>query len=437
MHGKPKEAIDALEKEIASAEKMVNQYRADMTDITNGCTNKISCIKGELIFLNRIFEAKKYVVGLGDKFQISGFIEIGKVDQVKKVFDDISDIEIDVIEAKSDRRITQTTILKNNWFSKPFSMFVEMYGLPGYKDLDPTPIVAFTYSLLFGIMFGDVGQGLVLMLIGWLLWHFKKLKLGAVGLRIGIFSTIFGFLYGSVFGLEELLDDFFHHTLGISFLPLKVMEADFTMTLMISAIAIGAFLIILSMILNIITKIKKKNIVDLICSHNGIAGLTLFSFILTALALQMGLGIPVFNLFTILGFVVIPILLIFLKEPIERKVHGHKMFPTGFGGFFVEGFFELFEIMLSYITNTMSFLRVGGFILSHAGMMVVVHTLAFPAEVTTVTFGTIITMILVNLFVMWLEGLIFGIQVLRLEFYEMFSRYYEGNGIAFNALNHE
>ena len=107
------------------------------------------------------------------------------------------------------------------------------------------------------------------------------------------------------------------------------------------------------------------------------------------------------------------------------------MFESGFGGFFVEGFFELFEVVLSYITNTVSFLRVGGFILSHAGMMLVVNTLMESAAGAS----SILILVLGNIFVMVLEGLIVGIQVLRLEFYEMFSRYYEGNGIAFTATN--
>jgi V/A-type H+-transporting ATPase subunit I len=108
-------------------------------------------------------------------------------------------------------------------------------------------------------------------------------------------------------------------------------------------------------------------------------------------------------------------------------MEGHKLFPDGFGGFFTEAFFETFETVLSYITNTMSFLRVGGFVLSHAGMMMVVFSLMDMFG----PLGATITFILGNLFVMGLEGLIVGIQVLRLEFYEMFSRYFEGNGIPF------
>jgi V/A-type H+-transporting ATPase subunit I len=78
----------------------------------------------------------------------------------------------------------------------------------------------------------------------------------------------------------------------------------------------------------------------------------------------------------------------------------------------------------------MSFLRVGGFILSHAGMMLVVTSL-----MSMVGDAGLLVMIFGNIFVMALEGMIVGIQVLRLQFYEMFSRYYSGNGVAFNALN--
>jgi V/A-type H+-transporting ATPase subunit I len=106
------------------------------------------------------------------------------------------------------------------------------------------------------------------------------------------------------------------------------------------------------------------------------------------------------------------------------------MFPDGVGGFILEGFFELFEVILSYMTNTLSFLRVGGFVLSHAGMMLVVATLMSMSSGA----GSIIVSILGNIFVIGLEGLIVGIQVLRLEFYEMFSRFFEGDGILFDPI---
>ncbi len=430
VHGTPKAAVESLNQEIVNTTKMITNYRSELYQFISDSTSKLSSIKGELLFLNRVYDAKQYVVGLGNKFSISGFAEEKDIKAFRDAFKDFDDVEIEVNDAYSDRRIKPPTKLKNGWFSKPFSMFVEMYGLPSYGEIDPTPFVALTYALLFGIMFGDFGQGLVLILLGFLLYRFKKMRLGAIGMRIGISSAIFGLLYGSFFGNESFLDPLYTQVLGLAGKPISVMDSAFTMPLLIAAIGIGALFIVIAMILNIITLIKKHHYAELVASHNGFAGLLLYGYILVGASLQLGLGYSIFNIWLILVFVGIPLILIFLKEPLVRKFNKESMFPKGFGGFFVEGFFELFEIILSYITNTMSFLRVGGFILSHAGMMLVVISL-----MSMVGNSGWIVLILGNIFVMGLEGMIVGIQVLRLEFYEMFSRYYHGNGIAFNALN--
>lgn len=309
-------------------------------------------------------------------------------------------------------------------------MFVEMYGLPNYEDIDPTPFVALTYTLLFGIMFGDVGQGLVLILVGWLAAKLKHMKLGEIGIRIGISSTLFGFVYGSVFGDEHLLDPLYQSLFHLEEKPIEVMGSDFIMPLLICAIAIGAVLIVLSMSINMYIQIKHKNWCELLLSQNGIAGIVFYIAFLGGAAAQFGFGIAVFSKLYILALIVLPLLLIFLKEPIEHKVKGKPMFPDGFGGFFTQSFFELFEVCLSFITNTISYLRVGGFVLSHAGMMLVVTLLMEMVSGA----GSIAVAIFGNLFVMCLEGMIVGIQVLRLEFYEMFSRYFSGDGIAFQSL---
>ncbi len=96
----------------------------------------------------------------------------------------------------------------------------------------------------------------------------------------------------------------------------------------------------------------------------------------------------------------------------------------------MENFFEVFEFVLSYLTNTISFIRVGAFVLVHAGMMMVVFMLA---EMTSGIFYALI-IILGNVFVMALEGLLVSIQALRLEFYEMFSRFFDGDGRPFTPV---
>lgn len=430
VHGTPESAQVSLAMEIKVAEDSLDSINKAIKKIIDTNINVLSNIKGELIFLNKIYDAKKYVVGLGDKFSITGFVETKNVSKVEKKFADIEEIETEIMPPDSDKRLKPPTKLWNSWFAKPFGSFVEMYGLPGYFDIDPTPILAITYSLLFGIMFGDLGHGLLLALLGFLIYRKTKSNLAAVAIRIGLVSAVFGFLYGSFFGNEEILVPIFTRVFGFNDKLIHIMDPDFTMTLLISTVALGSLLIISSMILNMIVSFKKKNIAELFFSHNGVAGLTFYIFVIAAVTLSVVGTFSIINPITIILFVVLPLGLIVMKQPLDRLFHGKKMFPEKISGFIIESFFELFEVILSYITNTMSFLRVGGFVLSHAGMMLVVFTLM---GMSSGIIGQSIIFVLGNLFVMGLEGLIVGIQVLRLEFYEMFSRYFEGNGISFET----
>jgi len=429
VHGTPEKAEETLQTEINRLNGDIETKNQELQAMTDDYSHRLSTLKGQLLFLNRIFEAKRYVVGLGDRFTISGFTEVANVDKVKNQFAGIDDLEIEVRPPGSDKRIMPPTKLKNGWFSRPFSIFVEMYGVPAYGGIDPTPFFAITYCLLFGVMFGDLGQGLLLALFGLILAKWKKSKLGEIAIRIGLFSAFFGLLYGSFFGNEEILTPFYTDVLHMASKPIEIMDSGSTMTLLIGALSIGALLIILAIGMGIYTNLRKRKYIEAFFSHNGFAGLIFYVYVLVALALSMlGLG----NILTwpfLIPFIGVPLILIFMKEPIARKHEGKKMFPSGIGGFVMEGFFELFDVVLSYVTNTMSFMRVGGFILSHAGMMLVVTSLMEMVGNSGWLVG-----IFGNLFVMLLEGLIVGIQVLRLEYYEMFSRYYDGNGIAFQTI---
>ena len=421
VHGTPKKAIESLQEEIDLARKNIDKYEKYKQQLIESHQEELSVIYATCKDRASTSEAEKFVVVFGNMAAIYGFCEKKVAKLLTSELAGYEKVTVNIKPAMGDSRLTPPTLLKNNWFSKPFRLFVEMYGVPSYTDFDPTNFVAITYTLLFGIMFGDVGQGLVLAIVGFLFAKLKGIKLGEVGMRIGLSSIIFGFFFGSVFGNEEVLT-FMPH-----FVP---MESKNTMPLLEAAIGIGVVLIIISMMFNTYLNLKKKHWGEFFFSQNGVSGLSFYiSIIILALNSLMGLHLPL-GLPFILIFTILPILLIFLKEPLSRKIEGFKMFPEGFGSFFTEGFFELFDIVLTFITNTMSFLRVGGFVLSHAGMMLVVYTLANKMGGP----GYWITLVIGNIFVMVLEGMIVGIQVLRLEFYEMFSRYYEGNGIPFTSI---
>ncbi|MGB8451105.1 MAG: V-type ATPase 116kDa subunit family protein [Anaerocolumna sp.] len=307
------------------------------------------------------------------------------------------------------------TKLKNIKLFKPFEMFIKMYGLPAYNEIDPTSFVAITYSLLFGIMFGDVGQGLCLITGGTLIYKFKKMTLAAIIAAAGVFSTIMGFLYGSIFGFEDI----------VPHLWLKPM--DNVMTILFTAVGFGAILNIISMILNIINGIKAKDKEKIYFDTNGIAGLVFYgAAIACVLLLFTGRALPATIILVL--FFAIPLIIIFFREPLSHLVEKKmKIFPDNKAMFFIESLFELFEILLSYVTNSISFLRVGAFALSHGAMMGVVMLLA-DAESSN---PNILILVLGNAFVAGMEGLIVGIQVLRLEYYEMFSRFYKGTGKVF------
>lgn len=275
-------------------------------------------------------------------------------------------------------------------------------------------------------MFGDLGQGFLLVLLGLFLETKKKMPLGGVMARIGVSSMVFGFLYGSVFGFEELLVPVHRAVFGVDHL-IHVMAPSSTNLILMGAIGVGVAIIIASIMMNIFLGFRAKDMERAVFSNNGIAGLVFYIAVVYAAVSTLLLGNNVFTPVYIAVFIALPLIIIFLKEPLGHLLHRKKMFPDGVGGFVIESFFEMFEVLLSFVSNTMSFLRVGGFVLSHAGMMAVVMTLSGMVGAG----ASPIVIIIGNLFVMALEGLIAGIQVLRLEFYEIFSRFFDGDGKPF------
>ncbi len=397
--------------------------KIDEKQLVYDCESVLGKIYGYVKHYADVRKFYKYIALFDKECVITGFVPQRRVKQFKTMFGEMSDVIIQDFPAKLEEGLEPPTVLRNNWFAKPFELFVELYGLPHYGEFDPTFYVAFTYSLLFGIMFGDLGQGLVLVIIGYVLYRKTKGNLWGIVHRLGFFSMFFGTIYGSVFGNETMLNPLYT-ALGFAEKPIEVMRSTFTIPLLLDAVALGATLIITSMCINIVLQLKRKNVGDALFSQNGLAGVVFYGSLIIGAALQLGLNIPVANPITIALLIVLPLVVILFRLPLKNLVRKMRVTPhEGWGGYMSESIFELLEVLLSFLSNTMSFLRVGGFVLSHAGMMVVVMQLT----AMTGQFG-IVTMIIGNIFVIGLEGLIVGIQTLRLEFYEMFSRYFEGGG---------
>lgn len=335
----------------------------------------------------------------------------------EKLFCIIEDQDHDLIQQPP-------TKLSNPKFFKPFEMYVKMYGLPSYNEMDPTWFVAITYAFIFGAMFGDVGQGLCLLIGGFLLYHFKKMDLAGIIGTAGIFSTFFGFMFGSLFGFEDLIPALWlrpmNHMITVPF----VGKLN---TVFIISIAFGMFIILACMVFHIMNGCRDRDAENIWFDANALAGLVFYGAAAVVIVLFMG-GHALPGGVVLLIMFLLPLLVIFLKEPLTGLVEKKgDVFPKEKGMFFVQGFFELFEVLLSYFSNTLSFVRIGAFAVSHAAMMEVVLMLAGAEQGSP----NPVVMVLGNLFVIGLEGLVVGIQVLRLEYYEIFSRFYKGTGRAF------
>ncbi len=418
-----KEQIPALEQELKEAQEKIDRYLKDNEEMISRCLSKLEEI---VLYMGIRSKALQH----GNSFIIVGWVPSENAGEIKKRLTKIRSVELDFSDAKKELDKRPPVKLKNVFFAKPFEFYTEMYGVPKYNEVDPTTFVAITYIIIFGIMFADLGQGFILSIVGWLMWKIRKMKIGKILLPCGISSMVFGSLFGSVFGFEHLLDPMYR-SMGYKEKPFEVMASENTNLIIFAAIGIGVMLLIVAMFFNVYSSLKQKNYGRALFSTSGVAGILFYGSLVFGLVSEMFLGIHVMTAPYIIGLVVVPFILIFFSEPLTELVNGEKDWqPESWGGYIVEKLFESIEILLSYVTNTMSFLRVGAFVLVHAGMMMVVFVLAE----TVGGAGYWVIVVIGNALVMVLEALLVAIQVLRLEYYELFSRFYSGEGRPFEPV---
>ena len=421
--GSPEEASQKLLKEMYDIQKKIEEIDKEAAEMFKKKAPQLIWAKQRLEELAHNFDVRKMAARVEDKKE-DYYILCGWMaeDDVKKFMAEAEqdDKVFVVVEDDHDSYFGEPpTKLENPKLFKPFEMFVGMYGLPAHNEMDPTLFVGLTYSFIFGVMFGDVGQGLLLVIVGALVYHFKKSPLAGIIATAGVFSTIFGFMFGSVFGFEDVIQ------------PLWLRPIDHMTTLpfvgklntvFIVSIAFGMGLIVIAMVLHIINAFREHDTQSTWFDPNGVAGLVFYGSVAAVVILFMS-GRPTPAGIVLAVMFGVPLLLILFKEPLTNRLKKKKeKMKEGKVMFFVEGFFELFEMLLSYFSNTLSFVRIGAFAVSHAAMMEVVLMLAGVESGNT----NWVVVVLGNLFVCLMEGLVVGIQVLRLEYYEMFSRFYKG-----------
>jgi len=350
---------------------------------------------------------------------------------VNEVTDNTAVVEtLDPMKLPASQRqcLSIPVILRNSAFFKPFESLIANYGYPAYGEIEPTPLVAVGFVLMFGVMFGDLGQGLVLLLTGLGISVGKRFSqsLRQAGLLIasaGLSAAFFGLVFGSFFCLEGVIHPLWHE-------PLKAF--DNILILFAATVAFGVLWISTGLVCNIANKILFHDWEGVCLGKTGLAGLAFYwgailPVVLVGLSPDTEIGIG--TLFLTCG---IPLLLIVASEPLANLVRRIPAFPHGAGTWVIEAVIEAIDTVTWFFGNTFSFVRIGAFALAHGGLSLAV------VEMARLGGGGVTSAIILvggNLLIIVLEGMVVTIQTLRLEYYEFFSKFYSGSGRPFTALS--
>jgi V/A-type H+-transporting ATPase subunit I len=285
---------------------------------------------------------------------------------------------------------------------RPFANLVNGFGLPKYREVSPTFFVAVSYLLMFGMMFGDVGHGLVLALAGLgALWFTRRRDIGVLLLCAGMVSAAFGWVYGSCFGLE------WFKQFALWRDPLEGSPLD----LLRIALGVGVAMISLGVVLNIINRFRQHDPVGAILDKFGIAGLVFYWGMLLWVTGQVRGSV----------WMALPVVAWVLKAPLERH--------AGETGWFASAV-EAFEGVVLYLANTISFVRLAAYAMSHAALLMAALAMAHEIQRTSPAAGWLV-IVAGNAAAIVLEGIIAAVQALRLEYYEFFNKFFPGEGRPF------
>jgi V/A-type H+-transporting ATPase subunit I len=298
----------------------------------------------------------------------------------------------------SPEGIQPPMMMRNPWWAKPFELFARMLGTPGSNEADPSRILAVMAPLLFGYMFGDVGQGLVLLIAGLILQ--KRWPLLRILVVNGASAMLFGFLFGSMFGREDLIPALWVHPIDD---PLPVLAVP---------LVAGIVIILTGMTLNALESSWRGEWLRWLHVDAPVVGLYL----------------GVISSFFLEGTISVVIIASALTWYLigNMLLAGGKLMPV------LTSLASLIEVMMQLVLNTVSFVRVGAFALAHAGLSLAFNIMADSAASALLA---MLILLLGNIIVIVLEGLVVSIQTTRLILFEFFIRFLKADGRVFKPLS--
>ncbi len=432
-------ATGTMQQLLDEARREKDQLSTELTRPREAIQALLRNVSHPLAVLQAVVEVERKILDAEQNFPrtdatvlINGWIPADEVTPLRRRLQNLVGGRC-VVETEEPGDVPEEEIpvlVKHPRLLRPFQMLVAAYGLPGYRELEPTLFLAVTFLVMFGMMFGDVGHGAVLIVagLGTLIWGRKEQTrdAGILLISAGTASAVFGFLYGEVFGFE------------IPGLTLwnNPLHGD-TMELLIVAMGYGVVVISLGLVLNIVNCLRRSDVVGGVMGKFGAAG-AIFYWGALALGIKAYVLKHEMNAVWVVLLILVPMVVMFLKEPVQyvlarragRKPQAESLFEAIF-----ESGVELFEGVLGYMANTISFVRLGAYAMSHAAILYAtlmmaeqMHTMA-GAGLGGVLY--VVVLVLGNILAIVLEGIIVSVQALRLQYYEFFGKFFSGTGRAF------
>lgn len=414
----PKEALEDLDKRISLK---INE----LEDLTKTVQEVRKDLRSRRDYVGFLREAKASLLRTKNLSIVQGWIPERLIKNLENKVSQLTS-KIFYLKVEDPREDEEVPVeLANKGLLKHFELLTVVQGIPSYKEIDPTLFYSILFPIMYGMMFGDVGNGLIILIWGFLFYKRSKPflgiprralnRLGIIMMIGGLSAMIFGILYGSVFLDETLLH------------PLWLRPTENINGIMAIALEFGVAQLIIALILNIINNISRGEIKEAVFSGKGVIGLVYYivGIILAIKLIKGGLQLSLFltpdN--QPLTFSALALLAIIFLSPTIKHIGSHH----SLGENMIEGFGEFIEVFLSYITNSISYVRLAAFAIAHG-------VLASFAHILGESIGLLPSLLLVNIIVILIEGFAAGIQSIRLIYYEFSTKFFKGNGTRFKPI---
>lgn len=456
----PSSAYDMSQKRTKELEKKYSEITKKIEKLKVTILPKLLSLYESSKTAKDILEITRKPAGTKNFAVIQGYIPVS----MKNKFKTLTDRYISLTEpVKLDRDSPNElpTLLVNNRYTKTFEVITETQGLPNYGEVDPTPIIAYVWPVFYGLMFGDLGHGLLLFGLGMFLRYrgIGNLKTWATLLAAsGAAASIAGLGTGEMFGFHidkiAILAPIFE-PLGPLIGALNVSELTFDQVIKILkvSVAIGIVHMLMALFLRLRNDILERNKL-LILTHD-IPSIVQFLAVVALILAAIGSGYDIIGMFGVTGvihnepvpwltflfgdwvtvdlvakatppiiFATVGVMILGGKKELELAAkHGHDE-GGGLMGIIIE---VILVRIIEVLSNVISYTRIGIMLLVHAALLVTVNQSYESGGGLAVLIGG-------NIGIMLIEGLIVYIQTIRLHLYEWFPKWYRGAGVGFKKL---